>query len=66
MGGYFSGVFRWLLGRLGSAETAPGGGVCGTVGLSPTVGGTVAMAARVNGTISLTSRVGGTPNLEAC
>jgi len=53
-GGYFSGFFRWLLGRVGAAPVAPAvNSVCATLAVRPQVNATLAVAGQVNATLSV-------------
>lgn len=51
--GYFSGVFRWLMGRLGSPPMQTGGGVCATVSLAPRVAATASLSPNVSAAVTL-------------
>jgi hypothetical protein len=53
MGGWFSGVYRWFMGRLGAVPAPSGGGVCATVTLAPRVNATATLAPRVNATVTV-------------
>lgn len=65
-GGFFSGAFRWLMGRFGSSPSQVGGGVCATVAVAPRVTATAAVAGRVSATVSIVPSVNATVTVEAC